>query len=209
MSDNNLTDSTNTTIKGQENKDETNKNQYFNKINIPARETELDNIQFRPSKPEKDWNIKFQTTFHFNHDIERTWLLIKNFDALLLLNDEGHFPCINIKGENTWNVGNIFKGNFFKVCPFVARVEKIVNLPEIKEIKWIFNCFQENCFLTLKMSFYKVNEDNSTVALRETLFEKHLLNNLTDKMEGLNAMKLFKSIDGILKKETFSLLKYE
>ena len=209
MSDNNLTDSTNTTIKGQENKDETSKNQYFNKINIPAREIELDNIQFRPSKPEKDWNIKFQTTFHFNHDIERTWSIMKNFDALLLLNDEGHFPCINIKGENTWNVGNIFKGNFFKVCPFVARVEKIVNLPEIKEIKWIFNCFQENCFLTLKMSFYKVNEDNSTVALRETLFEKHLLNNLTDKMEGLNAMKLFKSIDGILKKETFSLLKYE
>ena len=65
MSDNNLTDSTNTTIKGQENKDETSKNQYFNKINIPARETELDNIQFRPSKPEKDWNIKFQITPSF------------------------------------------------------------------------------------------------------------------------------------------------
>jgi hypothetical protein len=209
MSDYNLTESTNITIRGQEGKDEASQNQYFNKINIPTREIELDNIKFRPSKDEKDWNIKFQSTFHFNHDIERTWLLMKNFDALLLLNDEGHFPCINIKGKNTWNVGNIFKGNFFKICPFVARVEENINLPETKEIKWLFNCIEDNSFFTLKISFFKVNEDNSTVVLRETKFEKQLLNNLTDKMEGLSAQKLFKSIDRILNNEPISLLKYE
>ena len=209
MSDYNLTDSTNITIREPESKDEASQNQYFNKINIPTREIELDNIKFRPSKDEKNWNIKFQSTFHFNHDIERTWLVMKNYDVLSLLSDEGHFPCINIKGKNTWNVGNIFKGNFFKICPFVARVEENVNLPETKEIKWLFNCIQDNSFLTLKVSFFKVNEDNSTVVLRETKFEKQLLNNLIDKMEGLNAQKLFKSIDRILNNEPISLLKYE
>ena len=176
MSDNNFTDSTNTTTKGQENKYEANRNQYFNKINIPTRKPELENInlKFKPSKDEKKWNIKFQSTFHFNHDIERTWFIMRNFDILFLLSDEGHFPCINIKGKNTWDVGNVFKGNLFKIFPFVARVEKMVNLPELKEIKWLFNCFQENCFFTIKISFFKVNDDNSTVVLKDTKFEKPL-----------------------------------
>lgn len=210
MSDNNFTDSTNTTTKGQENKYEANRNQYFNKINIPTRKPELENInlKFKPSNDEKKWNIKFQSTFHFNHDIERTWFIMRNFDILFLLSDEGHFPCINIKGKNTWDVGNVFKGNLFKIFPFVARVEKMVNLPELKEIKWLFNCFQENCFFTIKISFFKVNDDNSTVVLKDTKFEKPL-NNLADKLEAYNSEKTFKALDGILNNEPFSLLKYE
>ena len=208
MSDYNFTDSTNNSIKEAEYKKEINPNLYYNNINARKGEAYVENIKFSPKKNEKSWKIKMQSTFHFKHDIERVWCIIRNFDILSLISDQGHFPCVNIKGKDTWNVGNIFKGNLYKSFPFIARVEKMNNLPEMKEIKWLFKSIQDNIYFRIKINLYKVNDDNSTVLLKDTKFEKELTN-LHDKIDDLKSNNIFASIDGILENEPISLLKYE
>ena len=208
MSDYNFTDTTSNSIKEQEPKYEAKLDSYYNKINILAKETELENIKLIFHKFQKNWKFNLQNTYHFNHDIERVWIISNHFDILVVLSNDGHFPCINIKGKDTFNVGNIFKGNLYKKIPFIARVEKIVNLPEIKEIEWLFYSIDDNCFFSVKLSLYKLIEDNSTIILKESKYEKKL-NNLDDELLDFNSNKIFKSINELLDHESINLLKYE
>ena len=208
MSDNNYTDSTNNSIKEADNRDKIYSEECYNDINIPRTDCQSENCDFKSPKHDINWDFISQKTYHFNHDIERVWFIIKNFEMLLFLSNEGHYPCINIRGKDTYNVGNVFKGNFYKFCPFVGKVEKVINLPETKIIKWMFYSIEDKCYICFKFSLYKVNQDNSTVALREIKFEKKL-NNLEMKWEDIDSSKIFKTIDNILENETISLLRYE
>ena len=174
MSDNNYTDSTNNSIKEADNRDKIYSEECYNDINIPRTDCQSENCDFKSPKHDINWDFISQKTYHFNHDIERVWFIIKNFEMLLFLSNEGHYPCINIRGKDTYNVGNVFKGNFYKFCPFVGKVEKVINLPETKIIKWMFYSIEDKCYICFKFSLYKVNQDNSTVALRKIKFEKKL-----------------------------------
>lgn len=199
MSDFNFTKDKNISIMESENNIEEN----YNKINIP----QLEYDEFKEPEHEIKWDINLQNTYHFNHDIERVWIIFKNCDLISIISNEGHFPSVNIKGKNTWQVGNIFKGNLYKICPFIAKVEKVVNLPEIKEIKWLFNSIKDNYYFTIKVSLYKVTENNSTVLMKDTKFEKKLTN-LGNKLN-FNSTHIFKRADELLEKEAISLLRYE
>ena len=208
MSDYNFTDSTSQSLKDPEPKYEIKSDPYYNGINISAKNAELENIRAIFHKYEKNWKLKSQKTYQLNHDIERVWIITVHFDILALLSNDGHFPCINIKGKDTFNLGNIFKGNLYKKIPFIARVEKKINLPEIKQIDWLFYSIDDDCFFIIKIKLYKINDDNSTLVLKETKLQKKLTN-LDDKLIDFNSNKLFKSVDELLKNETINLLKYE
>ena len=208
MSENNFTDSTNNSIKESQYKKEINPKLYYNYFQTQKKETESEKIKFNPPKDEKSWQNKLQNIYHFKHDIERVWIITRNYEVLSFLSNQGNLPCINIKGKDTWNVGNVFKGNLFKSLPFVARVEEMVNLPEIKVIKWLFNNIKDNFYFTIKISLYKVNDDNSTVSFNEIRCEKELTI-FEDKIENLKSNKIFKTIDETLENEPISLLKYE
>ena len=67
---------------------------------------------FIEPKNEIHWKNLYQSTYYFKQDIERVWIISNHFDILVVLSNDGHFPCINIKGKDTFNVGNIFKGNW-------------------------------------------------------------------------------------------------
>ena len=175
---------------------------YRNRVTIPEKD------EFIPPNREINWIKNLQNTYHYNHDIERVWSIIKNCEILFILSNKGHYPCINIKGKNTWKIGNTFKGNLFGEYPFIARVEKIVNIPEIKEIKWLFNCLNDNSYFFIRIRLYKVTEDNSTVLLKETKSET-LLNNFEKKKYDFNFAESFKTLDEILETETINLLRYE
>ena len=55
-----------------------------------------------------------QNTYHYNHDIERVWSIIKNCEILFILSNKGHYPCINIKGKNTTKQYIKKRHNFYK-----------------------------------------------------------------------------------------------
>ena len=208
MSHNSFEYSSINSINNGDNKNKIYIEENYKNINYPNRVFKPENDEFIPPNREIKWNNILQNTYHFNHDIERVWALIKNFEILSILSDKGHYPCINIKGKDTSKIGNTFKGNLFGEYPFIARVEKLVNIPEIKEIKWLFNCLNNNCYFFIRIRLFKVTEDNSTVLLKETKSEK-ILTNLENKKDELNSLELFKKIDEILEKETINLLKYE
>ena len=155
---------------------------------------------FKPPSHKLTWTYFFQNTFHFKQDIERVWMLLRDFEFISLLGNEGQFPCINIKGKGTWKVGNTFKGNLYKIFPYIGRVEKMLNLPEMKSIKWLFNDINDGDYFEIKMNLFKVNEDNSTVALRTIRFQKKEINNeLKEKNKGI--IKIFNEVEKLLEKE--------
>ena len=140
MSEKNFTDSTSYSMKDSDQENINSFEENYNFINI--EEPEIN--EFKPPEHELNWNNFIQYTYHFKQDIERVWVFLKNFEFISLLINEGHFPCINIKGKDTWKVGNTFKGNLYKILPFIARVEKVLNLPEMKSIKWLFNNIKDS-----------------------------------------------------------------
>ena len=204
MSEKNFTDSTSYSMKDSDQENINSFEENYNFINI--EEPEIN--EFKPPEHELNWNNFIQYTYHFKQDIERVWVFLKNFEFISLLINEGHFPCINIKGKDTWKVGNTFKGNLYKILPFIARVEKVLNLPEMKSIKWLFNNIKDSDYFNIKINLYKVNEDNSTVALATIRFQKKEINaEIKDKT--LDIIKIFEEIEKLLENKAINLLRYE
>ena len=209
MSDKNFTYSTNFSIKdSDQEKTRNNIEDNFNYINIPTNKDKLEINEFKSPLNKLTWTYFFQNTFHFKQDIERVWMFLRDFEFISLLGNEGQYPCINIKGKGTWKVGNIFKGIMYKILPFIARVEKMINLPEIKSINWLFNDINDGDYFAIKMNLFKVNEDNSTVVLRTIKFQKkEISDELKEKVQGI--IKIFNEIEKLLENETINLLRYE
>ena len=166
--------------------------------------------EFNEPNHELKWKDFSQNTYHFKQDIERVWLICRSFDFLSLISNQGHYPCIFIKGEDTWKVGNQFKGNIFGLYPFVAKVNKSISLPEMKKIEWIFNILNNEYFI-IKLEFLKVTEDNTTVALKTFKFEKtELGHEIEETFFKMNTkIRLFNRIEELLEKEPINLIKYE
>ena len=165
--------------------------------------------EFNEPDHEINWKYSIQNTFNFKHDIETIWLIIKGFDLLSTLSDQGNFPVIFTKGKNTWEVGNEFKGIILRKIPFVARVQSIINLPEIKKVEWLLN-LHENQYMIILIELYKVTEDNSTVAIKKFLFENETFKQNTEKSNyKIIDNRLFETIDNLLQKEPINILKYE
>lgn len=203
----NYTDSTNNTSK------EIEKNTSFEFgnnliLNSYINQTS-ENSEFKEPDHEIKWVDSIQNSFLFKHDIERVWLFIKSFDILILIANKGDYPCVIIKGKDTWKEGNQFKGNMYDLYPFVGKVNKSVNLPEMKKIEWIFNV-KNNEYFALTIELFKVTEDNTTVSLREFKFEKNQLKlEISQKLLKVNENEIFNHVEKILEKEPFNLLKYE
>lgn len=208
MSELNYPNSTNNNIPTKEYNDSNGFNNNYNYININTNKAQLENVEFEPPDHKIKWNQLFQFSYHFKQDIERIWFVVRDFDIISLFSNDGHYPCVNIKGKNTWNIGNTFKGNLYTIYPFIARVEKSLDLPEIKSIKWLFNNIKDNDFFEIKMNLFKVSEDNSTVVLRTIKFEKKTLT-LEEKKKTLLILKIFQKIEGLLENEPINLLRYE
>ena len=203
------TDSTNNSIKESESDNYNFSEDNFNYMNIITNETKFENIEFIPPKGKLKWILLLQNVYHFKQDIERVYLFLRNFELLSIISNEGQFPCINIKGKDTWKVGNTFKGNLYKIIPYVAKVEKNLNLPEIKEIKWLFNNIKDNDYFEIKLNIFKVTEDNSTVVLKTIKTEEKGLKALEEKKNIFNSIKVFKTIEDHLENEPINLLRYE
>jgi hypothetical protein len=156
---------------------------------------------------EIQWKNFFQDSYYFKQDIERVWIILRSLEVLLILCSQGHYPCIFIKGKDTWTKGNEFKGNIFGRFPFIGKVRNCSNMPEIKKIEWIIHLRNKYIFIIIEL--FKVTEDNSTVVIKQIKSEKEPENN--DEIVSIQMIekKLFEKIDKILETEPINLLKYE
>ena len=155
------------------------------------------------------WSYSKQNSYHYKPDIERVWLIIRNFDLLSLIKNKGHYPCISTKGQFTWKVGNEFKGNLFGDFPFTARVEENENLPEIKKIKWLVK-LQNKSYIMIKIELFKVTEDNSCVLFWKMKFEDiKILEIYKEKTKQEKQNTLFLKVEEILENEPINLFQYE
>ena len=158
---------------------------------------------------ELNWKYSLQNSYHFKQDIERVWIFLKNFELLSMLSNQGNSTCVYIKGKDTWKLGNEFKGLTFGIFPYVARVNMVLDLPEMKKIEWLFNN-RKNEYYIVAIELFKVTEDNSTVIIEEFKFENELLKEKTIKFDyKVVDKKLFENIEQLLEKEPINLLKYE
>ena len=193
-----------------ENRNRINNNvEESNCINDSSSEPKIEDYQFINPDHELKWQWVNQNSYHFKQDIERIWLIVRNFDLLALINNKGNYPCISDKGQDTWKIGNEFKGNLFGFLPFKARVEKCVNLPEMKKIKWLFNIKSKD-YLVIKIELFKVTEDNTCVLLLKMKLEnvEHL--KMVEKMyKNEPPNTLFKKLEEILENEPINLFQYE
>lgn len=175
-------------------------NYIKNKINNDSKS--LKNIEVK-----KDWKIFEEETYHFKQDIERVWMIVKNFDLLLLINNKGHYPCVITKGSNTNKIGNEFQGNFFGLLPFLAKVVKCINLPEMKKISWLFNSKSEQ--FVVKITLFKVTDDGTTALFWKSKFSTDKLKDLINQKTLFRKNDLFITIDKMLENEPINLFQHE
>jgi hypothetical protein len=181
----------------------------FNFINDLSNEPKIEDYQFENPQRELKWQWTHQNSYHFKQDIERVWLIARNFDLMALINNKGNYPCISDKGQDTWKVGNEFKGNLFGFLPFKARVEKSINLPEMKKIKWLFNIKRKD-YLVIKIELFKVTEDNTCVLLVTMKLENIQFLKIVEKVHKNESPNiLFKNVEELLENEPINLFQYE
>ena len=163
------------------------------------------NINF--DKLISDFPYILEKTLHFKHDIEKVWKIFRNLEILFVMNSNKHFPPIIIKGNNTFCLGNEFEGRFLGIIPFIGKVIKVFNLPQIKKIEWYFKTSNEGD-IKVKNKLYKVSKDNSTILLislkstnPKALESKNLYN--------FNFEIFFENINNSLNSTTVDLFQYE
>ena len=206
----NNTDSTNLTAMEAEKKISANEAQtknplIFNSFIINKNEKN----EFKEPDHKLKWVDFIQYNYHFKQNIERVYFLLRSFDILSLISNQGHYPCVFIKGQDTYRVGNQFKGNLSGIYPFIAKVNKSMNLPEIKKIEWLFNT-SNNKYYIFRLDLFKVTEDNSTVALNTIKFEdKEFFKKIKEINEKKNKNKFLQKIEKLLDSEPINLLRYE
>lgn len=128
----NITDSTNiSSIEVNKNISTFNFENVFIPISKLGIKTEKN--EFKEPEHKLIWKDIIQNTYHFKQDIERVWLIMRCFELLSIIKNNGHYPCLIIKGQDTWKIGNQFKGNILGKYIFIGKVNKCVNLPEMEK----------------------------------------------------------------------------
>ena len=165
-------------------------------------------IEFKEPNRKIDWKHYEQVVAHLKPDIERVWYFVQKFDILLLVHNQGHYPLILTKGNDTKKVGNQFQGNLYGKFPFVAKVNKNIEYPEFKKIEWLF-FVRNKYYLSFKIELMKVTEDNSTSLLEKIKYEKNELFTETNRFFIRTKGEMFGTIEKILENEPINLVIYE
>ena len=170
--------------------------------------TNNENYEFKEVNKKIAWKHCEEISAHLKPDIERVWIIVKKLDILLLLHNQGHYPLILSKGNDTKKIGNQFHGNLFGHFPFVAKVNKNSEYPEFKKIEWLF-CLKNKNYMSIKIELLKVTEDNSTTLLEKVKFETPELFEELKKYFDSNKTQIFSMIEKILENEPIDLVIYE
>jgi hypothetical protein len=152
--------------------------------------------------PELLENIQY--TYILKYSIERIWILIKNISILSLIGGQKCNP-IYINGNNNL-IGSEFIGLFIEKYPYNGKIDKMLEIPGYKKIKWIFN-FENGGLLHLKIELFKVTEDNTTVSIiscKNNKISDEIMKIINEKKQ-----KYYETIETILQESVIDLIQYE
>ena len=153
------------------------------------------------------WKALIDNNFFFKQNIERIWDIVKTLDFIFNVNNSN--PFLMKRGNNIWNLGNIFEGKLFENYEFNSKVIKLKLECDFKSIEWIFFLGTGDNF-RLKLNLYKVTHDNTTVLNIKMksipLKEDSIVNQIKEKIKENNWEK---SINEIIKKDKVFVYQFE
>lgn len=146
-----------------------------NDININIKNQSIIEIndinEFKEKMGKINWEYKNQFPYLMKQDIKRVWYIMKNLRSILIIHNQGHSPLNFIKGKDSETVGNVFKGNLFGNFPFIGRVIKFKDYPELKKIEWLFH-FRDKYYVIFKTEYFIVSNELSTSIITKMKFDK-------------------------------------
>ena len=157
-------------------------------------------------KENADWEVLEDQTYHFIQSKEKLFDFIKK-----VMKNSQLFPITIKENSQFWNLGDSFTGQLFDIYEFRAKVIKLKKFCEPKTIAWIFS-MDTGDNLILKLSFYTVSTDNSTILRMKIKYSSSNGDSIRRKAkikEAFNSFDFLKTFEKMMKKEPIFLTQYE
>ena len=128
----------------------------------------------KKSSSKNEGSFLFSTSLIFDENLDKLWLILKDLSTEIKVTDFLDNLKL-IKGDNTWNVGNIFSLYWVGVSNIEAKCLSSIETRMKKKIKWQYIC-------DIGISYYKemvlyrlTKEDKTLVKINITRYQKNKL----------------------------------
>ena len=155
------------------------------------------------------YKYKLDKSYHLHYNIDRVWLLARNFLRVSVLNGRKHFPPIITKGNNSYTTGNEFEGLIFGILPYVGKVIQVLNYSQLRKITWELNTSM-NEKIIIKSIVYQVTKDNTSLLRIKSKYNSDRINNYMNSGEfKYEYVDILKKLENILDESFLELFQYE
>ena len=160
------------------------------------------------TKKEK-YKYNIDKSYHLHHNIDRVWLVARNFLRISIINGRKHFPPIVTKGKDSFTTGNEFEGRIFGIIPYVGKVIKVLNFSQLRKITWELNT-SLNEKIIIKSIVYQVTKDNTSLLRIKSKYNSDRINNYMNYGEfKYEYIDILKKIEKLLDESSLELFQYE
>ena len=160
-------------------------------------------------KNKTEYKYIYEYTYHSILNIERLWFFLRDLAFVISEHNPKHFPIIILKGQDTWNKSNKFKGNLFGIFPFEAIVLKNSLYSSLKKISWLI-LTEKNEKIKVKFGLYKYTKDNTCIFHFSVKTISEIIENLKLKNENLfNFNESMENMEKKIKESSLHLFQYE
>ena len=159
-------------------------------------------------KKEK-YKYNLDKSYHLHHNIDRVWLVARNFLRISIINGRKHFPPIVTKGKDSFTTGNEFEGRIFGILPYIGKVIKVLNYSQLRKITWELNT-SLNEKIIIKSIVYQVTKDNTSLLRIKIKYNSDRINNYMNFGEfKYEYVDILKKIEKLLDEYSLELFQYE
>ena len=159
-------------------------------------------------KKEK-YKYNLDKSYHLHHNIDRVWLVARNFLRISIINGRKHFPPIVTKGKDSFTTGNEFEGRIFAILPYIGKVIKVLNYSQLRKITWELNT-SLNEKIIIKSIVYQVTKDNTSLLRIKIKYNSDRINNYMNFGEfKYEYVDILKKIEKLLDESSLELFQYE
>ena len=125
----------------------------------------------------KDDSLLFSTSVIYEQNIDELWIFIKDLNKttkILDVIDNFYF----IRGDNTWNVGNIFSLDLIGLTPLKFKCKKTTQNKDKKIIIWKIKGDIGISFF-MKLCLYRITQNDKTL-VKSTIWQTEKENEIND-----------------------------
>ena len=160
-------------------------------------------------KNKSEYKYIYEYTYHSLLNIERLWFFLRDLGFVISEHNTKHFPIIILKGQNTWNKSNKFKGNLYGIFPFEGIVLKNILYSSLKKISWLI-LTENNEKIKVKFGLYKCTKDDSCIFHFSIKTLSEIIENLKQKNQNLfNFNESMENLEKKIKESSLHLFQYE